>query len=112
MGDLLCLRQEQPRISQVQPQHFPRVCAQAKSEVGILGDLGLSKQALQFGLAGMYTHDVVSGVCDRDFSLRTCKFLLDPLVDRSVDEASQSVMVLSSVLTLALLCTCACGLRE
>ena len=67
--DLLCLRQEQPRISQVQPQHFPRVCAQAKSEVGILGDLGLSKQALQLGLAGMYTHDVVSGVCDGDFSL-------------------------------------------
>ena len=41
--DLLCLRQEQPRISQAQPQRFSRVCAQAKSKVGILSDLGFSK---------------------------------------------------------------------
>jgi hypothetical protein len=67
--DFLSLREEQPGLAETQDDGSPLVCLQPKGQVIELCNLGLAKQALQLGTPGVFTHDMLGSVGDRDFLL-------------------------------------------
>jgi hypothetical protein len=68
--DFLCLRKEQPGLAEAQDDCSPLVGLLPKGQVIVLCNLGIAEQILQLRTPGVFAHDVLWSVGDRD--LRLC----------------------------------------
>ena len=67
--DFLRLRKEQPGLAEAQDDCSPLVGLQLRGQVCVLCNLGLAEQTLKLRTPGVFAHDVLGSVGDRDFRL-------------------------------------------
>ena len=67
--NFLRLRKEQSGLAETQDDCSPLVGLQPKGQVSVLCNLWFSKQALQLRTPGVFAHDMLGSVGDRDFRL-------------------------------------------
>ena len=68
--NFLRLRKEQSGLAETQDDCSPLVGLQPKGQVSVLCNLGIAEQTLQLRTLGVFAHDVLGSVGDRD--LRLC----------------------------------------
>jgi hypothetical protein len=66
LQDFLRLRKEQPGLAEAQDDCSPLVGLQLRGQVCVLCNLGLAEQTLKLRTPGVFAHDVLGSVGDRD----------------------------------------------
>ena len=88
--DFLRLRKEQPRLAETQDDWSPLVGLQQKGQVSLLCNLGLAKQTLQLRTPGVFAHDVLGSVGDRDLRLCVGICIVDVICNKEICSKDRS----------------------
>ena len=82
--DFLCLWKEQPGIAEAKDDCSPLVGLQPKGQVSELCNLGIAEQTLQLRTPGVFAHDVLGSVGDRDLRLCVGVCILDGVCNEEI----------------------------
>ena len=88
--DFLCLRKEQPGLAEAEDNCSPLVCLQLKRQVSVLCNLGLAEQTLQLRTPGVFAHDVLGSVGDRDLRLCVGICIVDVICNKEICSKDRS----------------------
>ena len=84
--NFLRLRKEQSGLAETQDDCSPLVGLQPKGQVSVLCNLWFSKQALQLRTPGVFAHDMLGSVGDRDLHLCVGVCIADGVCNEEIFE--------------------------